>query len=267
MSVFIEAVRQHMKVFMRYKSSYLITLVLIPLLMLINISLFKSIYSFNQTVSIKGYTLEQMVWYYTTVNFVFVFIWNFTHTRISEKILSGDLVIDLLRPISLFRSELAHAVALRLVGILLEFVPNIFLYSLIIFPSFITPLSLIRFFIIIIFAFVLYYMISFLIGLLAFIVKNNMTVIALKEVVITALGGVFIPLEFLPGGLNRVLDFLPFKYIFYWPIQVFLNKGNTGDWRFFFEIVGVQIIWSLFFYILCRLLWKRVVKQFCAAGG
>lgn len=267
MFVFIEAVRLNMKVFFRYKWVYMMTIIIQPVLMLVNVGLFSSIYSHNGTQTVKGYSLEQMIWYYTAAGFVFVFIWNQTQLRISHRIISGDLTVDLLRPIPLFNFEMADALAGRIVGVLFEFIPAVFFYSLIFFPSFITPLSVLRFSISITFSFMLYYIMSFLIGLVTFVIKNNNTVGAIKDLVITALGGVFIPLEFFPDSLNRVIDWLPFKYTFYWPIQFFLNRGEASDFKIFIRVILIQAVWCLFLYILCRLFWKAAVKKFCAAGG
>ena len=136
MKPFLEVIRMHFKVFIQYKWSYMISLIIEPISLLINIALFTSIYSYNHTTFIKGYSLNQMIWYFMGATFVSVFVWNFTDSRISNKILSGDFTIDLLRPISVFRFELANAIALRIVGVLMEFVPGVILYSLILLSPF-----------------------------------------------------------------------------------------------------------------------------------
>ena len=66
---------------------------------------------------------------------------NFAESRISRKIITGDL----LKPLSLFRNELANAVALRTVGVCMEFIPGIIFFSLMYLPTFLTPLSLGKF--------------------------------------------------------------------------------------------------------------------------
>lgn len=108
---------------------------------------------------------------------------------------------------------------------------------------------------------------NFLIGLLAFVLNNNSSVSAIKGILIALAGGGFIPLEFLPDWANRVFDLLPFKYIVYWPVQVFLNKENAATLETFAFIIGRQLIWIGILYVLCKISWKNAVKKFCVAGG
>ena len=99
----------------------------------------------------------------------------------------------------------------------------------------------------------------FLIGLLAFVINNNSSITALKWVLISLAGGFFMPLDFFPNWINRVLDLLPFKYMIYWPIQVFLNKENYNGIDTFLVILIHQFIWIVVLYILCKLSWKSSV--------
>ncbi len=234
MSAFKKLISMNIKSCMQYKLGFLMSLIIQPFVLLINYALFKSIYAYNDTNSIKGYNLMQIVWYYQAINFVFVFIWNWVHTNISSKVLNGDLVMDLLRPVSLFKLELADAIGQRIVGVLLEFLPAIVIYSLIIFPTFVTIYSMIRFFVVIFFAFFLYYAFGFTVSLIVFAVKNSTTVTAVKEIIAAALGGAYIPLEYFPAGFNRFLDFLPFKYIFYWPGSILFEYENDAELEFLF---------------------------------
>ena len=265
MKLLTNLIKMNIKVYIQDKWGYLFTLFIQPILMIINYLLYSSIYEYNNTSEIKGYELNQMIWYFTAVNFIFVFIWNTTHTRIAERVLSGDMSIDLLRPVSLFKFEIADAIADRIVGILCEFIPAIFLYSLIVFPKFLTLKSMIMFLIVVMFAFILYFNISYIIGMFAFLIKNNNTIIVVKEALITLLGGVYFPLEFLPDRLNAFLDLLPFKYVFYWPIQFFLN--NNVNEMLMLRIIVKQLIWSLILYVLSKFITRIKIKKYCAVGG
>ncbi len=267
MATFKRLISMNIKACMQYKVHFLFHAFVQAFVILVNYALFRSIYIFNGAADIKGYSLMQIVWYYEAINFVYIFVWNMIHYNMSQKVISGDLVTDLMHPVSLFTLGLTDAIGERLVGILLEFVPSIILLSILVFPTFMTFLSLMRFLIIVIIGFFLYYSFSFTISLIVFAVKNSTTVVALKEVVAAALGGVYIPLEYLSASFSRFLDFLPFKYMFYWPAQFFLNRDLTQNWSFFFEILGIQILWTIFFLLIGKALYRIAIKKFCAAGG
>ena len=87
----------------------------------------------------------------------------------------------------------------------------------------------------------------------------------MKEALITLLGGVYFPLEFLPDRLNAFLDLLPFKYVFYWPIQFFLN--NNVNEMLMLRIIVKQLIWSLILYVLSKFITRIMIKKYCAVGG
>jgi ABC-2 type transport system permease protein len=235
--------------------------------MLVNVALFSSIYSYNNTNAILGYNLSQMIWYFTGVTFIWYFIWNWTDANIAEKIISGNLAIDLLRPLSLMRMELASAIALRLAGVIFEFIPGLFLYSLIFYPEFLTAISFLKFLLIVILAFVLFFLINFLVGLSAFVIQNNFSLQSIKFILISLTAGAYIPLEFFPDWLNKINNVLPFQYLFYWPIQFFLNKSFTRDTMILIKTITMQLMWIAIFYFLGKYLWKQAIKKFGAVGG
>ncbi|OPX45248.1 hypothetical protein CLHUN_11350 [Ruminiclostridium hungatei] len=267
MKVFMEVIKLNFKVMFQYKWTFAMTVIIQPILLLINMSLFKSIYAYNDTTSIKGYGFEQMVWYYTAYYVILSFVWNGITHQISRKILSGQLATDLLKPISVFRFMLAGAISSRIVAMLVDFLPGMLIYSLILFPSFMTVQSFFSFVLIALLAFVLNYMFSFLLGMSAMIIKNNMSINAIREVLQAIVGGGLIPLEFMPVWLNRIFDFLPFKYIIYWPIQFFLNRVEGNRLEMLLRVGFLQIVWIIVFYAAIQILWKSLIKKFCAAGG
>jgi ABC-type uncharacterized transport system, permease component len=263
---FWEIAMLELKQDMQYKASFMITIFIQPIMIIINIALFTSIYSFNGASQIKGYNLSQMIWYFNGINFVTIIIFNFTEFRLSEKILSGDLIMDLLRPISILKYELATSIGLRMAALIAELSPSIVVYSLIYFPSFMTLFSILRFAVTVFFAFFILYCINFLIGLSAFVFKSNKAMTQIKVLMVSLLGGGAIPLDFYPKSVGSVLDFLPFKYIYYWPTQFLLNMRETQNTRVFIKVCMLQLIWIAILYFASKYLWKKSVQKFCAVG-
>lgn len=252
---------------MQYKLGFFLTIFVQPAQIVVMHLLFKGLYAYNQTQSVKGYSLNEMIWYFIAVSFIFIFIWNFTHTNLSRKIISGDLSVDLIRPVSVMQLELADAIGLRIAGVICEFFPSIILMSFLYPPAFLTVFSMLRFFLVIAGSFLLYFMMSFFIGLFAYLVKNSTTILIVKNLVVPAIGGIHFPLEFLPEPINHVLDYLPFKYIFYWPIQFFLNRPAARESFFVFNIFFIQMIFALLFYLLSKGFYRYIAKEYCATGS
>jgi ABC-2 type transport system permease protein len=234
---------------------------------LIYLPLFKSIYAYNNTQIIKGYTLEQIIWYFMTSTFVGSFVITFTEQRLSWKILSGGLSIDLLKPVSLYKNELAFSMSHKVLSILVQIMLPFFVCTAIIFPRFITFSSICRFLLLNIGGFSISFLINYLIGLLAFYIKDNNSIIRLKTFLISFTGGAYIPLEFFPDWSNRILNILPFKYIYYWPIQFFLNTQVAEERYIFVKVVLVQLTWIVVLLCTTQLFYRKVIKNYCAVGG
>ena len=149
----------------------------------------------------------------------------------------------------------------------MDFLPTMVICSLILFPGFLTALSLLRFFSVVIPAFLINYLAAFLLGMLAMVLKNNSSLNTFNNLLGAFIGGAFIPLEFFPPGVNMILGALPFKYVFYWPIQFFLNKPPADNWGFVLRIVMIQIFWIIILYIVCKIMWRLLIRKYCAAGG
>jgi len=267
MRVFMALLKLNIKTLIQYKASFLISMIGDPVILLINIANFTAIYAYNKSAYILGYNLSQMIWYFAGITLIWYLIWNSTDNNISTKIISGDLSVTLLKPVSLFLFEFANALSLRLVALFLEFLPSIILYSIFFFPEFLTLNSLLKFLLTAVLSFILYFLINYLIGLSAFNIKSNYSLQSIKIVLISLTAGAFIPLDFFPLWVRTIAGLLPFQYLFYWPLQIFLNKDIVKGILPFLKIIGFQLFWIISLFILCRLLWKLVLKRYCAAGG
>jgi ABC-2 type transport system permease protein len=267
LAAFAEIIRVAFKHLIQYRWTFAVTVATQPFVLLVNLALFRSVYAYNQTDSIKGYRLDQMAWYFLSYQLVNAFVWNGVAGHLSEDILSGDLTGHLLKPFSVLRMELGYSLASRLIALFMDFCPTLIICGLILFPGFLTPVSLLRFAVVVVPAFFINFFCAFLLGLLALPMKNNSAVNAINNLIIVFVGGALIPLEFFPDAVNRVLDFLPFKYIYYWPIQFFLNKSPADNWLECLKIAGIGLAWMAGLYVLCKLAWRGLVKKYCAAGG
>jgi ABC-2 type transport system permease protein len=265
--MFPTLVRLGLKRIFRYPYGLLLSVIIDPLVLILNIFLFTAIYNYNRTGSILGYSLSQMIWYFAAATFIWYWINNFTDRNIARRIIQGDLAYDLLRPMSVFTWELGFAVALRLSGVLFEFIPSLCIYSIFFWPGFLTAAALLRFVVAAIIAFLLYFAIGFLVGLCAFYIQNTQALTAVKELVIAGLGGSFIPLDFFPDIVRNALNALPLPYLWYWPVQFFLNRPGADSWGDFLYREGIALAWFAVLLALAALLWRMAVRRYTDAGG
>lgn len=267
MKEFLTVISIYTKIMIRYRATYIVSLIGEPISFIIQVILFTKIYEYNQAEVMVGYSLSQMIWYFAGVTFVWFLIWNGVDNSIANKILSGDLAIDLLRPFSIFLFELAIAAGTRITGLLMEFIPIFIMFSFISFPGFLTVLSITKFFLVVLFSFILFFNINYLVGISAFWIKSNYSLQSIKLVLISFLAGSYIPLEFYPEKIRVLVGYLPFQYLFYWPVQFFLNLEHTHGFKTLIHVLSLQLFWILLLYGFCRFAWKRAIERFCAVGG
>jgi ABC-2 type transport system permease protein len=124
--------------------------------------------------------------------------------------------------------------------------------------------NLLAFVIGMIFSAMLSFLISFSIGLSAFWFTETGAFNGVFWILFYLFGGRIVPLDFFPTKLKTVANFLPFRYMFAFPIEVYLGKVTGGKvlWGLLIEIG-----WSLGLLALVKKLWQQGLRVYGAFGG
>ena len=75
------------------------------------------------------------------------------------------------------------------------------------------------------------------------------------------LSGHMFPLTLLPDGIEAVVNFLPLKYLAYFPAAVFLGKIPPEDLPM---ELAIEFAWLVFFIVLCRTsvqTWRQTLQR------
>lgn len=78
------------------------------------------------------------------------------------------------------------------------------------------------------------------------------------------LSGHMFPLTLLPDSVLTVVNFLPFKYLAFFPAAIFLQKIPDEDLPM---ELAIEAAWVAFFIIACRVMFARGVKRYSGFGG
>jgi ABC-2 type transport system permease protein len=78
------------------------------------------------------------------------------------------------------------------------------------------------------------------------------------------LSGHMFPLTMLPDNVATVVNFLPFKYLAYFPAAIFLGKIPEEDLPM---ELAIEACWLTFFIIACRIAYARGVRRYSGFGG
>ncbi|MCK9996863.1 MAG: ABC-2 family transporter protein [Candidatus Krumholzibacteria bacterium] len=113
-------------------------------------------------------------------------------------------------------------------------------------------------------ALVIYSQINFLLGCLAFNMKNIQGVLRAKMVSMDFLTGVVVPFTFFPEWFQRVVEWLPFQGISYIPVTIYLGK-RPGDELY--AALLLQVAWAVGLFVAGRLVWRISVRHVVVQGG
>ena len=78
------------------------------------------------------------------------------------------------------------------------------------------------------------------------------------------LSGHMFPLSLLPDGVESFIQFLPFKYLAYFPAAIFLGKIPEDELAM---EMGIEAAWLVFFIVVCRVAYSKGLSRYSGYGG
>jgi ABC-2 type transport system permease protein len=189
-----------------------------------------------------------------------VLLWG--DTELSQRIRTGDVVVDLGRPWDLQTALLAtdlgragNAVLMRLVPPMLfgmAFFPFRFPAEAITWTLFAVSAAL---------AVVVSFGVRFLLNVSAFWLLDARGVIAVWGTVGGLLTGLILPLSWYPAWAQAVLAWTPFPALFQTPIDVFAERGSPV------ALLAHQLGWAILLLALGRVALTRGARRLVVNGG
>ena len=185
---------------------------------------------------------------------------------IAQEIRDGTINKYLTQPVDmlsfLFWSRVAHKVVYYAVAAgpfaLVFFLCRAY------FPAWPGWLALAGFIVSLLMGFLIGFLLEALIGLVAFWFLEVSSLLFIFMMLNYFLSGHMLPLDWLPPGLSHVCQFLPFKYLAYFPAAIMLGRFSTQE-----LIVGLltEFAWLLVLLAANRAAFARGVRRYGAYGG
>jgi ABC-2 type transport system permease protein len=247
----------------QYRLNYLLSFLCVIFPLLAIVLLWNTVY--GEVELVKGYTKSMMVTYYILAalvgDLVAVVLWM----DITSDIRDGTLSNYLLRPINYrvynFCVKMASNASYSLIvlGVIVVFIflfaRNLFLPNLGYFFLFLLSLC---------FSIILGFEITYLFSLSAFWTKENTGLSYCTNFFIPILMGSILPLDLFPTTIYKIVGYLPFKYLLYFPINIFLEKVSLTEIGYGFII---QAMWIGVAYFVGEWIWRMGIKKYSAVGG
>jgi ABC-2 type transport system permease protein len=214
--------------------------------------------------SVNGITPSEFAAYYIVWmlvrNMNIVFGAPYWEWRIREGQLNGQL----LKPLHPLNYDLAWFAGSKVVVVLL-WLPIAVALSLVFHPA-LHPSVLdgVVFFFALWGAYLIRTMIQSTFGMLCFWTTRGQAVFDLYMTTELLLSGRLVPLKLMPGWVQTLASFLPFKYAFYYPIETLVGNLSTGG---LLRGLALQLLWIAIGFVVFRFAWRAAIKRYSGVGG
>ncbi|MBW5445045.1 hypothetical protein GE107_03070 [Cohnella sp. CFH 77786] len=234
------------------------------ILLVASVFLWKAAYG-GGVVRSGGIGLQDIVTYtIVSVLLASIFVCGVQDT-IYYKIREGQIVTDLYRPIPLLAGYLADDLGSMASALVNKAIPLIVFASL--FFGFPLPHSvsgLLLFIPSCMFSYAILWLLSALVGLVAFWVMELGNMGSVKDAIVRVLSGSLVPLWFFPEGVQTVSKYLPFQYTYQTPIGIYIGAAGTSE---ALQAMAVQGLWIGILFAAVVLFWKKTKTKTLIQGG
>lgn len=251
---------------MVYRVNFFIEILSGILSSLIVIFLWIAIYRTGGREIIGGYSIQEMVTYLLGGGLINSFILTTAENpETSQSIQDGTLSNLLIQPIHpygiwFFRDfgSKAFLFSLGLAGYIVVFF--IFGKYLVLSPS---AGHFLLFLLSLLFSGFLQFFLFQGLSLLSFWIENTYGIRFTMRVIMEVIGGAIIPISFFPQVLQKIFFLLPFPFLIYLPMRIYLGKIPLGEIQL--ELLK-EVGWIVGLMAFNIFLWKKGIKQFVSMG-
>lgn len=209
----------------------------------------------------RPYDPTSLGYYFLLVSMIAAII-GFDAHSVSQEIRDGEITQHVLKPFSYmwmkFWSTFPNAFIKFVVGSVI-----IVILFLLGFQVSTNLLNCFLFLLTLILAILGNYLIYFLVGLASFWTQQVYGFGAFVSIASSLVSGRLIPVDLLPSQIVVISNILPFRYLIFFPTEVFLGKLNPNE---IFTGIAIQTVWVGILYIVSLLVWRLGQKEMEAIG-
>lgn len=224
--------------------------------------------AFMSTATVEGFTVAQMISYIWLGQAFFAISYIDLPKNTAKEIVQGDICYKFIKPLNLYNQWYFEYSGQKLAATILRCIP-ILVITLII-PSSISlqvPQSF-TFFVLFLISLVISLFLSVAISMIAIYLSLKTLIpkgaLGIVNVVTGLLGGFYIPLPFMPQGVQNVLNYLPFRYISDLPFRIY---SGSLDLKTSLIQIGISLIWLIIIILVGKLAMRSALKKTVIQGG
>lgn len=234
--------------------------------LLVQVSLWIALYKGADALhlAITQVSLRDMITYAVFSTSIGLVVSNGNIYALSNRIQTGEIVTNLIRPIGIFRSLLFETAGSKVFTLLFEIVPLLVLAGLFYPVSMPSLIHAAAFGFACTGGFMVYFLLTFIVGLSSFWYLRIFHLDFMLGHMINFFSGAIIPLWFFPKALYNWTSWLPFDLIYYRPLTILLGKADATEIRW---ILTKDMIWLALLAAVAVTAWMFGRKKLVVQGG
>lgn len=263
MGVYLKIIAKQIKLRWVYRSNIYLSIVGNIFYYFLMISVWQALYQNNDLVN--GVNLSQMITYTLVSSLVSSFSRSMIAYTMANQVKDGTIGNEMVKPLSYkwmhVSQEIGSNVFFTLVITLPAMILMFILYGVKL-PSSMMDLTL--FFVSAVLGIMMAWTINFIFGMLAFWLKTPEYVAFLTSALRTLFAGGVVPLWFYPEWLRTIAKALPFRFMTFEPLAIYLGQYT---WSESLQVLLIQVVWCLVLYGIEKIMWRGIQRYLVIQGG
>lgn len=236
--------------------------VFLGVIMYIFLRLWQVTFAEMDATRLGGFTLQQMLWYLAVTEAIMLSAPR-TAPRIDQDVRTGQVAMQLIRPLSYPLYQLSMDLGERAVRFVLNLMVGLLLCTVLVGSAPLSMAGVLMMLVAVPLAFVIDFLGNFLVGLCAFWIEDTAGMALIYSRLTMILGGMLIPIELFPEAVQPILRALPFASVVYGPARLLVAPSMDELVR----ILAMQASGGLVFSLLVALVFSRAMRRVQAHGG
>lgn len=214
---------------------------------------------------VLGYDQSSILTYILLTALVSALVTSNRSYAIGEEINQGNLSNFLMKPINYFSYWFSKDMGDKAMNLIFSIIELTIIYIILRPPIYIqTNLNYIVLFITaIFFAIIMYFFINLLLGFVGFWSADVWAPRFIFWISLGFFAGAYFPLDILPETIYRIFEILPFTYLIYFPIKIYLGELTYFE---IFRGFAITITWIGIFFFFVQVVWRKGLKVYSAQG-
>lgn len=221
----------------------------------------------NSSTTVFGYDRGKILTYVFGILVIRAIVFSARTVDIADDIESGDLANYLVKPINYFKYWFTRDISSKALNLIFAFFETLLLYLILKPPFFLqtNPFYLLAFFVSLIFAVLLFFCILFLVNMIAFWYPEMGWAFQFLFIAIIGefLSGSLFPLDIFPIAVQNIFYSLPFPYLVFFPLQIYIGKLSVPG---VINGLAIALGWLIILLTLISIVWQKGLKKFAAEG-